>query len=308
MRVAILFSLMLCACGDWSNQDLEYLYALPQKDQLKAELGAMSAGQGLRHDPLLGDHSDVYDGAVKASNDFNKFLDSILTGLDGLRAIHPTTRQATKRIWGPYADDKNPGFDVKAEIEKTGEKSYKWSLQARKRGTADFTTIAGGRFVATESLRKGQGDFFLDAVAASTLYGKMKEKPTDPDRVDFGYETSSDPVIVEIRAKVPSLTTPVGWDLNRYADGSGVFAFTVEGLMDPNATKISALVAYDAKGAGKVTYTILAGNYVGYAAEQCFDDAQKVIYEAGNWPGAMPAGKQSDCAEVKGLINLPPFP
>jgi len=308
MRAAIVFCLMLCACGDWSNEDLEYLYALPQKDLLKSDLGDGMSGQGLRRDPLLGDTPKFYPEAKAYSTVFNTFVDGVLAGLDMLRTIHPTKREPTKRIWGPWPDDKHPGFDIKVEIEKTGDKRYQWRIQARKRGAAEFVTFGGGRFVASESLRKGRGDFFFDAVASNALYGTSKAKPEDPDRVDFGYSTDADPVIVQLEMKVPSLAVPVRYDLNRHADGAGIFAFTVEGLPDPNATKVMAFAGWSPTGAGRISYTVLAGNYAGAVAMQCLDTSEKVVFETANWPGAVPAGRMEDCVAVPEFKSLPDFP
>ncbi|MBL8950603.1 MAG: hypothetical protein JNK82_07500 [Myxococcaceae bacterium] len=309
MRAALLLSLMFCACGNWSNEDVEYLYALPQKEALKSQLSdTASTGQGLRHDPLIGDPVKYYAEAEANSAAFNALVENVLGGLDVLRTIAPTTREPNKRIWGPWPDDKNPGFDGRAEITKTGDKTYEWKVQARKRGTQTFTTIIGGQFVATETLRKGRGTFFFDAVAAHGVYGTTKAKPEDPDKVDFGYATDGDPVIVEIDVKVPQLTVPVRYQLNRYADAAGVFGFTADGLPDPNATKISAIYSWNAQRAGRIVYTVLAGNYAGAMAEQCWNTDQKVVFEFGNWAGGPNAGNRSDCAEVAAYKDLPAFP
>lgn len=309
MKKIIALSLLACACGDWSNEDIEYLYALPQKDLLKSQLGDMaSTGQGVRRDPLLGADAGVYRETKEASDGFNDLVDGVLTGLDTLRSIHPTKREKNKRIWGPYPDEKNPGFDVKAEIVRVTEKRFEWSLQARKRGTETFTTLAGGKFVPTVSLRKGRGDFFFDAKASHELYGTTKKNPTDPDSAVFEYSTDSDPLIVHLGFDVGGTPTVVAYEVNTYADGSGVFAFTADGLPDPNATRISAVAAWDVTTAGEVSYTILEGNYRTAMARSCWDKNQTVVYEWGNWPGAPVAGNPNDCVAVKTLQPLPPTP
>ena len=308
MKKIIAGFLLLCACGNWSNSDLEYVYALPQKDALKSQLGSETAMQGVRRDPLLGEHSDVYDSTVKASDKFNEFLDGILTGLDTLRTIPPTKREENKRIWGPYQDQKHPGFEMKVEVVKLEEKRFEWTIQMGKRFANQFVVLGGGQFVPTESLRKGRGEFFFDATAAETL-GISKEKPTDPDHVKVGYSTDTDPVIVEVDSRLGATTT-VGYDYNRYADSSAVFAYTVDGLADPDATKISAVAGWDTKTAGDVTYNILEGNNRGAMARQCWDTEQKIVHEMLVLPdgGVHQTGTAANCADVKMLKPLPPFP
>lgn len=300
--------LLLCACGNWSNSDLEYVYALPQRDTLKSQLGAQSAMQGVRRDPLLGEHSDVYESTKKASDEFNAFLDGVLTGLDTLRTIPPTKREDNKRIWGPYQDQKNPGFEVKVEVVKVEDKRFQWSLQMGKRFANDFVVVGGGKFVPTESLRKGRGDFFFDAVTAHALLGTTK-KAGDPDKIDVGYSTDTDPVIVEVDFTVGTTTT-VGYDYNRYADSSAAFTYTVGGLPDPDATKISAVAAWDAKTAGDVVYNVLEGNNRGAMARQCWDADQKIVHELLMLPdgGVYQTGSATNCATVPTLQPLPPFP
>lgn len=307
MRITIPLALLLCGCGNWSVEDLEYLYALPQKDALKSQLGSTgTTSQGLRRDALIGEPSDHYANAKKGNDEFNAFLDAVLTGLDGLRKIPPTTRAEGKRIWGPYPDQEHPGFDAKAEIVKTGEKTFEWSWQARKRG-GEFVELGGGKFVATESLRKGRGEFHFDGVAGHTLYGTMKMKPDDPDRVDIGYRTSEDPVIVEVTASNDAGMG--GYDFNRYADNSAVLTFVASGFPGPEITKISSLAAWNSKTAGEINFVVLEGDAKGGMVRQCWDEGQKIVYEEGHMPdgGMGMAGNAADCAVVPVLQSLPPF-
>ena len=309
MKKFIAVSVLMCACGNWSNEDIVYLYALPEKDVLKSQLGAMdSTGQGVRRDPLLGEDAGHYASTKKGSDEFNAFLDLVLGGLDALRSIHPTKREDNKRIWGPYPDDKNPGFDIRVEIVKVTERHFKWSIGARKRGNEVFTTIGGGKFVPTASLKEGRGDFFFDGVAARNLYGRMKNAG-DPDRIDVGYWTDSDPVIVEAAVDFGPMTM-FGYDYNGYVDQSAVLTFTVGGLGDPDATKISALAAWNPKTAGEVVYSILEGNNRGAMARQCWNEDQKIVHELLMLPdgGVYQAGNDADCVTVPVLKPLPPFP
>lgn len=301
--------LLLCACGNWSNSDLEYVYALPQKDALKSQVGATgTAMQGVRRDPLLGEHSDTYEKTRAGSDAFNDFLDGVLTGLDTLRMIPPTRREENKRIWGPYQDEKNPGFEVRVEVVKIEDRHFEWSFEMGERFANQFVVIAHGKFLASESLRKGRGDFFFNGAAAQTL-GIPKEKPEDPDRIDVGYSTATDPVMVEVSLTYGT-TNMVGYDYNRYADGSAAFTYTVGGLMDPKATKVDAVAAWNSKTAGEGVFRVLEGTERGLAGRQCWDEQQKIVHEHYMLPdgGVYQTGSATSCVDVPELEALPPFP
>src|SRR4051794_1016053 len=106
---------LLAACGgNFSNEDLEYLNALPTREALASKLPGTgtSSGSGLaqRRDRLsVGDPSQLYLDTQKASTDFNNGLDGLLSLLENIRTVPPTTRELDRRIWGPFPDNNNPG-------------------------------------------------------------------------------------------------------------------------------------------------------------------------------------------------------
>lgn len=305
MRIAIIAVLMLTACGTWSNEDLEYLYALPTKAELKSQLGTASTSQGLRRDPLsVGEDSPVYAQTKAQSDAFNTFIDNVLTNLESIRQFPPTTRLDNSRIWGPFRDDKNKGFEVKVEITRVDGSNgtkYTWSIQLRPIG-GEYFTVAGGEFLPTVTLRKGSGAFFFDALTANTNL-MQTGKPGDPDRIDFRYRTDTDPIIVELDFTFGGVKN-VGYGFNGYADKSAVLAYTVSGQTDPNATKVSALAGWDSTTAGVMIYTILEGNYVGANVKQCWDASQKVSYVKESWAGGQELGNPADCVALKDLLSL----
>lgn len=305
MKKLIALSLLACACGDWSNEDIEYLYALPQKDLLKSQLGDMaSTGQGVRRDPLLGDTSNIYQATKTQAEKFNEFLDTVLTGLDTLRTIHPTKREKNKRIWGPYPDDQHAGFDSKVEIVKVSDKRFEWSIQARKRGTDSFTKLGGGWFEPTASLRKGRGSFSFDGSASDALY---QESKNDFDSFEIGYKTDADPVIVEIDVTVGGVLSPFGWVYNGYADESAALTFTFDDVKDAGTQRLNILAAWDPTTAGEARYTVISGEAAGAIGLQCWDVAQKIVYEQVTLPdgGVYSNGPKASCVKVPELMPLP---
>src|SRR6202042_3828169 len=101
----------------WSNEDLEFLYALPDRDTLHANVPGEATSTNTTQQPLsVGDDSQTYANTKLQTDQFNAFLDDVLDGLDNIRQIPPTTRLDDGRIWGPYDDSTHPGFQVQVEI------------------------------------------------------------------------------------------------------------------------------------------------------------------------------------------------
>src|SRR5687768_846689 len=83
-HIATMSLLMATACGggNWSNQDLEFLHALPQREELRSKLPAAETSSsgltGVRRDGLaVGDPSEVYADTKRSSDAFNGLLDAL---------------------------------------------------------------------------------------------------------------------------------------------------------------------------------------------------------------------------------------
>jgi hypothetical protein len=303
MRIITLAALLaLSACGNWSDEDLEYLYALPQKEELKSQL--TSGGNSTQMPLLAGDPSKVFDDTKKQSEDFNNFVDGVLGGLDGIRMIPPTRREENARFWGPYPDSKNPGFDVMIEIHRESDDSFTWSLKARPRA-GTFVTLAGGTFKPTMSLRKGRGTFFLDAKAIHGLY-MTSPKAGDPDRADFAYSTDTDPVIVTIDLEFGSVVN-ASYAFNGKADKSAVLQWQVEDPLNPNMSHVTYTVGWTAKTDGRADGTIDKGNWAGATFIECWDESHLVTYGKGYDDAGVPyeVGDIAKCIPKPELIALP---
>jgi hypothetical protein len=304
MRFALLAVLTLTACGNWSNEDLEYLYALPQKDALKSQLGAMT-GNTTQQPVSVGDPSTIYDDTKKQSDAFNAFIDSVLTALDQIRTVQPTRREATARFWGPWPDSTHPGFDVQVEIHRENDgANYSWSIKYRPRA-GDFFTIAGGDFTpTTQTLRKGRGNFFLDMKTIRDRLGDMGH-PTDPDRADIHYATDADPVIVQIDFTFGTSLT-AGYAFNGYADQSAMLQWVVADPSNLLISKARFTAAWNPKTAGRGDYLVLEGKYASAIGTECWDEGHIVVYGTGYTDaGFYEVGDKTKCIDGGTLATLP---
>ena len=81
-------------CGNYSNEDLEFMNALPERQDLTAAIPARSA--------ILIGTADLYRMTRNVALVFNGISEALLTVIDTIRAYPPTTRQPNGRIWGPF--------------------------------------------------------------------------------------------------------------------------------------------------------------------------------------------------------------
>ena len=139
MRVIACATFLLVAaasgCGTWSNDDLVFLYALPSKDKLQANVpgtGTTQQGLGTRRDGLsLNGPSGTFERTKKAATEFNGGLLKLLGLVDTVRKLKPSHRTEDSRTWGPYSDASMGDREARLVITRREDASglrFEWSL------------------------------------------------------------------------------------------------------------------------------------------------------------------------------------
>ena len=312
MRALIFSAVVLAtACGgNWSNRDLDFANALPDRDLLKSKLptsttsSAPLTGVETRRDGLsVGDPSTAYADANKAKSDFNGMIDNILGAVDAIRKYPPTTRATSSRIWGPYADTNNPGFEFRLVITQTDDASFTWSLDSHKIGE-DFFSIVSGAFNPTMSLTRGQGSF---AVHIKDFKSKIKIDAglEALDEISVSYATDVFPntvaMLFTFSSGNASGLSKIGYTSRELADASGALQFLISTPDNAqiSSSKINAM--WLPSGAGRSVGSIQTGTLAGASQTECWDAAFTVTYFKQDWLGGMTSGNASDCVDVPGL-------
>jgi hypothetical protein len=305
---------LLAACGGtFSNEDLEYLNALPTREALASKLPdrGSSSNDGLtqRRDRLVvGDTSPLYADTRKASTDFNNGLDGLLSLLENIRTLPPTTREPDRRIWGPYPDRNQPGHDVRFVMVRNGG-SFDYRLQFRpsKAGEDAWWSFLEGTFKADAGIRKGEGSlhlFISDAVAKGLNVGGLSPFT----RMDIGYQTKALPTRVEMIFSAPPIPPAVmgpqiSYTYRERPEGSGEMQFLVKGTdIVPGGlredVKITSRWTRDSGGVG--TLVILEGDLKSANYTECWDAQNKVTFAKKSWE-LFGVGRASDCPDVPGF-------
>src|SRR5207237_9111950 len=106
--------LLLCACGNLSNEDVAFLEAIPQKQQLHVAIPQGSTSQNL----CTNGAADVYASAKSTGTSINAGVDDIVALVDAIRKVTPTTRDVDSRTWGPSPDNDHEGVFIQVAIAR----------------------------------------------------------------------------------------------------------------------------------------------------------------------------------------------
>jgi hypothetical protein len=303
---------VLAGCtGNWSNSDLEFVSALPVKSELQSKIPSTAqplSGENTRRDPLgLGEASQSYLDARKASNDFNGLLDGLLAIVEAIRTIAPTSRTADTRSWGPFPDDKNPGYEAQLVIARTEPadggavgRTFGWKIEYRlKQGPGEWFEVVRGNYLATGGVRKGQGA--VEILIAENV-GKLKtlEAFGPIARIVTGYVTDQNPITVNMAFTFSANDAGVselGYGYREDGDKAGKINFGLR-TTDANVTLLNTTAGWLPSGAGVATARVDEGAYTGANAIECWDEAFKTVYAFQSWPGGANLGSASSCVTL----------
>ncbi|WP_208721382.1 hypothetical protein [Corallococcus aberystwythensis] len=311
--------LLAVACGgDFSNDDLEFQNALPQREDLAAKLpdsarsgqGLGTRGQRLGASQVLGGTSQLALQAYQAGTQFNTSVDGLLSLLELFRNAPPTTRETDRRIWGPFPADEHPGHELRFVMNRQGD-SFAYLLQYRPQGGGEgaWWTYLPGTFKADGGIRKGTGTLALDLKEARKNGFDTKEA-TALDRLDIDYQTLALPTNVELLFTGAGATTP----LTRYASrqtpqGLGEMAFRLPGVdFVPGGLMetLDILARWTPDGRGVLVLNILEGDAKGAQYTECWDARTRITFMQRNWDFLNPTeGSRATCPDVSALDPQP---
>ena len=257
---------LLCACGNYSNDDLAFLSAIPTRDQLHVVV-PKGAGQ-----PLCGlGEATTAANAQAQGQGLNQGVDGLLSFIDLVRAIPPTSRDGERRSWGPWKDGQRPEVEYLISMVRTrgatpAGDSFSYALAGRKGNGAQVIVISGN-FRGSQA-RHGTGTLRLDFDGAWAL---GTAKPSDPHgQMSVAYTLSADPRTIELQ-----LDSTAGFGLSAqyhyvwagYADGRAIFDFR---FADVDGSVYTVDARFTAGGAGRAHLTGQRGLFSA-TLDECFD-------------------------------------
>jgi hypothetical protein len=292
----------VASCGDYSNEDLLYMSAVPSSSQLAVVLPA--AATTVMQAELA---EDTHNGI----SDVNTLLADVLGLVDAIRSYEPTSRTSDSRTWGPFADSKHPGWQWELVVTRGADgTTFDYHLDVQNTGAVvpSWVEFVTGTFDLAGGIKQGNGmvkaDFATLATAAFPLDDSSRPLKTLSIRYQ-NFQTVGSPISVTlaIERATPDPTngvTSVTFTYEILADGSGEIAFTLVGNVIPGtAIETLALNAqWLATGVGKATLAVVSGDGAGLTQTECWDATFAMTYNDKPWSTSEDFGAASMCPSL----------
>jgi hypothetical protein len=299
-------TLGLVACGgNYSNSDIEFINALPVRQELESKL-PQSAQQSALGDVgqigqalQLGDLSPLYAGTKGASDAFNGGLFWLLSLIDAIREVTPTQREPDRRIWGPYPDNNHPGFVFRVVMARESTTTYSYEIDfQRSAGGSGWFPFVQGEFLASGGARKGSGhvQLLVDTARQNGLLNPDDLK--DVSTLTATYVTDRSPIEVGMGFfGVPSSSfLGAAYDYKESVGGQGGIAFVLVVDFGLGPTTLAIISRWLPDGRGRADAVVLVGIIVGATQVECWDTQFRVVYSTKSWEApSLTVGSESNC-------------
>lgn len=258
----------LVGCGNYSNEDLDYLSALPQTDDLSVEAPKMSAVRPALEDDALQTTTDV-------TTKLNGMADDLLKLVDQIRAGYPSSRQGDRRVWGPGPADNNPGWQIEFTMTKDAAAvpvtfAYDLLMIPPGAGVDGALTVLSGTFQATGGAH-GVGHLALtpgparDAGAILPGLEKLMSLTIDYDSQDWPRTLTIEAMNVPtIDPSTDALDAKYSYQRAQNGDGAMTFTFLKDVVNGPLGVDTLQITSHwQGTGAGRADIAVTGGDGAG---------------------------------------------
>jgi hypothetical protein len=323
-RKALLVSLALLAgCGNYSNEDLEFMSALPQRADLTVEMPAR------RSAVTLLEEAELARTTRATTRDLNN-LTAILVGLvDLIRSYPPTTRTRDSRVWGPFGpgptETVNRDFLRRMIVTRDAldPNVFDYEIAVHKIGSADteWPVFLRGSFDAGAPARRGNGH--LEVILADVRAAGLNVDDWQRlDHLEIDYRNprpaiAQDPIHILMHITNldddPTDATPAPtatYDYRETAEGQGQMTFDVFSnivLVTPQLEHVNITSLWFPDGEGRAQLTVEAGDGVGAQQTECWDHSFRPTFNAKPWMPAENVGTDSSVCPVIPALSAPAF-
>jgi hypothetical protein len=253
--IVVLAGLLVGACGNYSNDDLDFQLALPEASDMAAQM---------QLSVVRLNSAEYYRATRTAITTFNGMVESLAGLIDLVRGITPTTRNGNERVWGPWPADKVPGWELRVVMQRTAVSAsmlhMDYWVQVRPVGTGDsgWVSFLVGQYTSAGAARVGQGEIALRAD-----YVRAARYPIDTDAglvnleyLIVTYDNAAFPIHVTMDIANRDSTTGQ-YESFQNQDGSGQMSFDWQGKAEATGADVSARMQAEwiGSGAGRADLT-----------------------------------------------------
>ncbi|HUK66767.1 MAG TPA: hypothetical protein VLV17_08050, partial [Anaeromyxobacteraceae bacterium] len=265
-RALLGLALLAAGCGNWSNEDVAFVEALPTSQHLHVALppsAAQAASSGTAPATALTvtcpapGASQVWGWAQPAGDALNALVEGMLVFVDYVRSITPTSRMPDERIWGPFSDQNHPGKQdrvrMSRSVDASGLPDYTYYFEAEPTGSGDaYTDLLDGEFSgSTAELGKGTFTLHFDALRTLGMDDNPATDPTGP--LVATYDRTGDPRLIGLDVQNGTTLAEFNYAYQGFANGNGSFSYK---FVDGSGDSFVVVASFDAAGEGKASVSV----------------------------------------------------
>src|SRR5512138_269969 len=98
------------ACGNYSNDDLDFQLALPEQSDIEAKM---------QLSVVRADSAEYYRDTRNAIATFNAMVAKLTGLIDVVRRNVPTSRHGDERVYGPWPAEEQPGWEIRVVMHRS---------------------------------------------------------------------------------------------------------------------------------------------------------------------------------------------
>lgn len=289
------------ACsGNYSNDDIDFQLALPERDDLTVKLPRQAL--------VAADSAEYYLATREVVSNVNAFVLAVTGIVDDLRALAPSERRGNLRIWGPFPHDRDPAFQLRMTMVRISEGAGpRFDYQIEFRRTADvqatwspiilgvfFSPVAPTATPADARLNK----IVLDVVEArrqgypTADFNELEELQIEFQRRDAPYRTK-----MTVRNMKESPNPGSTYVYAENADSSGEMTFVWQVRDNVWVAAVELYSRWIASGAGRADARIIEGlaAVAGSRGIDCWGPDTRATYVRRDWGERRETGDLATC-------------
>jgi hypothetical protein len=289
--------------GNYSNEDLEFMNALPEKSDLSADVPTRSA-------LVLANTAELYRMTRNVVAIFNGVVDAFLTLIDAIRSYPPTTRMPNARIWGPFPATDQPGWEVRMVMNRVDLATFTYHVDFRPIGGANdsWLIVISGQFAASGGVRKGSGSLSVDTKTARAA--GLNPGLGYLDAMSVTYDNHDFPITVDLHyTNLPNPLKPDDPTQGTYdfavaqnGDGSLMFDFSANSIPGPAGIDVFQVTSnWLGSGPGRSDLQVVSGDAAGAHEAQCWNQQFQAVYTDKPWSPLEDLGDPSACPAIPSL-------
>jgi hypothetical protein len=280
------------ACGNYSNDDLDFALAVPKREELTAKLPGEKQ--------VAPDAAEYYRATREVGTSFNLAVIDLTSLVDNVRSAPPSDRNGGERIWGPFPHRYDPDWEIRLRMWRESvdrDAGFRYRFEFHRTGApgSPWHPLLSGTFAL--SRRHGELDLHLDQARKS---GYPVAEFKDLLRLTLRYQRRQHPFTVEmILTNVPESPNPEAtYSYSENADGSGGLTFVWRRSDNILAQAAEMRSRWNAEGAGRADARIIEGiaamsNALGV---DCWDPGGRSIYLLREYGQRREEGNPARCA------------